>query len=105
MPSTRLSRPEGALLHKTVKEAFSILDLFTKYDIPELPGDTRNVQRNQVPVGRKLFGHVVTEETSNLNLQAVFEVYNTVTNAYNTGKGLASPSPSLRRPTQPRRLP
>ena len=34
---------EEALLHKTVKEVFSVLDLVTKHDIPELLEDTRKV--------------------------------------------------------------
>ena len=34
---------EEALQHKTVKEVFSVLDLVTKYDIPELLEDVRKV--------------------------------------------------------------
>ena len=46
-------------------------------------------KRQQVPEGSKLFVHVITQETANHDLQAVVQVYGTVTDAYNPGKGLA----------------
>ena len=46
-------------------------------------------RKHQAPEGCKLIVHVITQETSNHNLQTVLEVYNTVTDAYNPGKGLA----------------
>ena len=52
--------------------------------------ESKEDKRHQVPKGCKLFVHVVIQETSNHDLQAVFEVYGTVTDAYNQGKGLAS---------------
>merc|ERR1711892_30565 len=39
--------------------------------------------------GCKLFVHGVTQETNNSDLQAAFEAYGTVTDAYNPGKGFA----------------
>ena len=123
-------------MHKTVKEVLSVLDLVTKYDIPELLvqnlGDTRKVlfpfpltdatrleeETNQMrlhctkylrtAILQHLAGNIEqqdavdeeemadaskedkkNQEISNHDLHAVFEVDNTVTDVYNTGKELS----------------
>ena len=58
-------------------------------DEEEMVVESKEDKRHQAPKGCKLFVRIVTQETSNHNLQAVFEVYGTVTDAYNPGKGLA----------------
>jgi len=52
------------------------------------PG-TGGKSRPEAPMGCKLFVHGVTQETANADLQAAFEEYGTVTDAYNPGKGFA----------------
>merc|ERR1719153_1755758 len=55
----------------------------------EKPAPGTGGKRQQAPEGCKLFVHGVTQETKNMDLQAAFEEYGTVTDTYNPGKGFA----------------
>jgi len=52
-------------------------------------GNMSGKGRQQAAEGCKLFVHGVTQETPNADLQAAFEKYGTVIDAYNPGKGFA----------------
>jgi len=55
----------------------------------EKPAPGTGGKRQEAPEGCKLFVHGITQETDNPSLQAAFEKYGTVTDAYNPGKGFA----------------